>query len=209
MIRVFLVDDHEIVREGLKKVLNRQSDIKVIGYADSGQDAIRRIRSTDVDVVILDITLPDLDGLEVLNRILGMKNELSVLIYTMHEEDPLAIPFLKAGAKGFLTKGDSTALLIEGIRQVNKNKKYITPRVGEVMLENWQQCAGLPSHNTLTNREFTVFRLLASGKNITTIAKELSIAKSTVCTHRKRILDKMGLENNASLMRYAIERNIT
>ncbi|MBF0184666.1 MAG: response regulator transcription factor [Magnetococcales bacterium] len=208
MIRVFLIDDHEVLREGLKKILSRQHDILVVGEAGSGREAVRALRSLEVDVIILDITLPDSDGLEVLNRILGLKQDVSVLVYTMHEEIPLAIPFLKAGAKGFLSKVAPSKTLIEGIRQVYKKKKFLTPQVGEALLQSWQQGETPLTHSALSNREFTVFRLLASGKMVTEIATELGVTKSTVSTHRRNILEKMGLKSTSSLMRYAIEHKL-
>ncbi|MEO5350335.1 MAG: response regulator transcription factor [Magnetococcus sp. YQC-3] len=207
-IKIFLIDDHDIVLHGLKKIFNKESDIVVVGEALCGRDAINKIRSTDVDVVIQDVSLPDMDGLELLNQILRLKPELPVLIYTMFDENPLAIPYLKAGAKGFLTKRDSSDLLVAGIRQVHSGKKFITSKVSEILLDGWMNESNEPSHTSLSNREFTVFCMISSGKTITQISDELAIAKATVSIYRKRILDKMGLKTNAALMRYAIENKI-
>jgi two-component system, NarL family, invasion response regulator UvrY len=208
MISIFLVDDHEIVREGLKKVLQREPDLRIIGEAGTGKEAVKKIRDFAVDVVILDISLPDIEGIEVLSRIIKIKPDLPVLIYTMHVEDPLAAPYLKAGAKGFLTKGDPSELLINAIRHVHTKQNFITQKVGEVLLNSWQQGEDTLPHNTLSNREFTVFRLLSSGSTITQIADQLTLAKATICTYRKRILDKMGLKTNAALMHYAVKNNL-
>lgn len=208
MIKVFLVDDHVIVREGLKKVLNREPGIVVVAEAGTGREAVKKIRAMDVDVVILDISLPDMEGIEVLNRILKIKPDLAVLIYTMYEEDPLAIPYLKAGAKGYLTKGDPSKFLVDGIRKVADNKKYVTQKVGELLLNSWQESSETQPHVTLSSREFSVFRLIAAGKTVTEIAGELSIATATVSTYRKRILEKMNLPSNNAIMRYAMEHKI-
>jgi two-component system invasion response regulator UvrY len=208
MIRVFMIDDHEIVLQGLKKVLQKAQDIQVVGEAQSGREALRKIRTLEVDIVIQDISLPDMDGLEMLKQLIRVKADLQVLIYTMFEEDPLAIHYLKAGAKGFLTKKDPSVKLIEGIRQIHTHKKFITPKVGEVLLNHWQNDDEKQSHVLLSSREFTVFCLISSGKTITEIAQELSIAKATVSTYRRRILEKMGLKTSAALMHYAIEHKI-
>ncbi|MBF0098639.1 MAG: response regulator transcription factor [Magnetococcales bacterium] len=207
-IRVFLIDDHEIVLQGLKKILQKAHDIQVVGEAQSGREALRKIRSLEVDIVVQDVALPDMDGLEVLKQLIRIKADLQILIYTMHEEDPLAIHYMRAGAKGFLTKKDPSAKLIEGIRQIHTNKKFITAKVGELLLDNWQNDKEKQSHTQLSSREFTVFCLISSGKTITEIAEELSLAKATVSTYRKRILDKMGLKSSAAMMHYAIEHKI-
>lgn len=207
-IKTFIIDDHDIVLQGLKKILNREADIVVVGEAQTGHDAIRNIRTMELDVVIQDVSLPDMDGLELLSQIIRIKPDLQVLIYTMFEEDPLAIPYLKAGAKGFLTKRDPSHLLLDGVRQVYKQKKFFTQKVGEILMNSWINDSDKPLHACLSDREFSVFCLISSGKTVTEIAKELSISKATVSVYRRRILDKMQLKTNASLMRYAIENKI-
>ncbi|MBF0625798.1 MAG: response regulator transcription factor [Magnetococcales bacterium] len=208
MIRIFIVDDHEVIREGLKKVLHKEKDFQVVGEAETARQAVNAISSTTVDVVLLDISLPDLDGLEVLTRLRRKEPKLPVLIFTMHDEDPLAIRYLKAGANGYLTKGGPIRTLISGIRQVAGGRNFLTPKVGDLLLEDWNINPDLPPHNALSNREFTVFRLIASGKTVGEIAGELRLTQGTISTYRKRILDKMRLRNNAEIMQYAVKNNL-
>ncbi len=208
MIRIFIVDDHEVLREGLKRLFFDEKEIEVAGEAASGRQAIRSILNTEVDVVLLDITLPDLDGLEVLTRIRKEKPKLPILIYTMHGEDHLALRYLKAGASGYITKGSRAQILIAAVRQVAEGRKFVSKELSDLLFENWSSDVNSPLHSTLSNREFTVFRLIAAGKSTSDISAELRLSTATISTYRKRVLDKMKMKNNAEISIYAIKNNL-
>ncbi|MEO5349903.1 MAG: response regulator transcription factor [Magnetococcus sp. YQC-3] len=208
MIRAFVVDDHEVVREGIKKLLLLDGDVQWVGDAANGRQAIKFILEHDLDVVLLDITLPDLDGLEVLSRLRQEKPALPVLIFTMHEADALALRYLKAGASGYVTKGSPSQVLLDALRTVVAGEKYLTPEIGKLLLREWSNDQGKPLHASLSNREFSVFRLLASGKSVGDIADELCLSIPTISTYRRRILVKLSMKNNAELISYAIRNNL-
>ena len=208
MIRVFVVDDHEVVREGIKNLLHLERDVQWVGDAANGRQAIKFILEHDLDVVLLDVTLPDLDGLEVLTRVRQEKPSLPVLMFTMHEADALALRYLKAGASGYITKGTSSRVLLDALRTVVTGEKYITPEIGKLLLREWSSIQDRPLHASLSNREFSVFRLLASGKPVGEIADELCLSIPTISTYRRRILLKLGMKNNAELIGYAIRNNL-
>jgi DNA-binding NarL/FixJ family response regulator len=208
MIRAFVVDDHEVVREGIKKLLLLDGDVQWMGDAANGRQAIKFILEHDLDVVLLDITLPDLDGLEVLSRVRQEKPALPVLIFTMHEADALALRYLKAGASGYVTKGSPSQVLLDALRTVVAGEKYLTPEIGKLLLREWSNDQGKPLHASLSNREFSVFRLLACGKSVGDIADELCLSIPTISTYRRRILVKLSMKNNAELISYAIRNNL-
>lgn len=208
MIRVYIIDDHEVLREGVKKVLAKSGNVLVAGEAGTGRQAIKELKEAEVDVVLLDISLPDLDGLEVLKRIRAQRPKLPVLVFTMHAEHALAIPFLKAGANGFVTKGSPAKTLIDGIQTLHQGRNYLTQEVSGLLLQEWHHKSDQEPHQLLSIRELTVFRLMASGKSGAEIAKELGLQSCTISTYRRRILDKTGLRNNAEIIHYALEHKL-
>lgn len=208
MIRIFIVDDHEVLREGIKKILLLEDNIELVGEAETGRDAIKQILKTEVDVVLLDISLPDLEGLEVLTRLRKRKPKLPILMFTMHEAENLALRYLKAGANGYITKGSKPQTLISAIHTVAKGQKYLTQELGSLLLQDWSTEQDRPSHTILSNREFSVFCLLASGKPVSAIASELNLSVPTISTYRRRILEKMNLKNNAEVTYYAIKNKL-
>lgn len=208
MIRVIIADDHAVVRRGLKEIVEEQSDMEVVGEAQNCQEALRLLRQQDLDVVVLDINMPGGSGLEVLAEIRQSLPRLKVLILSGYPEDQLGMRALKAGAMGYLTKESAPEELVRAIRKVNGGGKYVTPVLAEKLAEALGPGASETPHEKLTDREFQIFRLLASGKRVTEIADELSISVKTVSTLRSRIMKKMRFSSNADLIRYALTNQI-
>lgn len=204
MIRVLIADDHTIVREGLKQILAETSDIVVVAEAQDGQEAIRKVRQNDCDVVLLDVAMPGADGLSAMRVLKQEKPSLAVLVLSMYPEEQYAVRFLKAGAAGYLTKESASDELIQAIRRVAQGGKYVTLSLAEKLALGLAFGPDRPSHEALSDREYQVMRLIASGKAVGEIAAELSLSVKTVSTYRARILEKMNLNNNADIIRYAI-----
>lgn len=207
MIRVLVADDHPIVRRGLAQILEEVSDITPAGEAGTGREVLHALRQNDYDVVVLDISMPESDGLQVLRQLHSLRPDLPILIFTIHAEKQFAVHALRAGAAGYLTKDCDPDDLIAAIRQVARGEKYITASLAVALANQLGDGRGAP-HATLSDREFQVMRLLASGKTVTDIAKELSLSVKTVSTYRARILEKLLLENTADIIRYAIEHGL-
>ncbi len=205
MIKVLIVDDHAIVREGLKRILSEVPDIEVKGEAADGHEAIEKLKKV-WDVILLDIGLPGKNGIEVLKQIKKDQPESSVLMLSMYDEGQYAMRALKAGASGYLTKSSLSNQLVDAVRKVADGGKYITSTLAEKLANNLGPMANKAPHERLTDREYQVFTMLSSGKTVSNIAKELSLSVKTVSTHRSHILEKMELKNNAELIRYSIER---
>lgn len=208
IIKVFIADDHAIVREGLKQILAETRDIAVAGEAENGLDAIRLFRKSECQVMLLDISLPDRNGIEVLKQIKKEKPELAVLMLSMHREDQYAIRSLKAGAAGYLTKQSAPKELVTAIRQVAGGLKYISPALAQELANHVGDDHEAPLHETLSDREYQTLTMIASGKTVGTIAKELSLSVKTVSEYRARLLVKMKLKNSAELTHYAIKNQL-
>ena len=208
MIKILIADDHTIVREGLKQILAETSDIAVSGEAGSGQETLRKVRSHHYDIILLDISLPGISGLDVLKQIKSLKPELPVLMLSMYPEEQYAVRTLRAGASGYLTKETASIELIRAIREVAKGKKYITMSLAERIAVSWETKGDKPLHETLSDREYQVLCLIASGRTVKEISRLLSLSVKTVSTHRSRLLKKMDLRNNAQLTLYGIKHNL-
>lgn len=208
MITVLLVDDHTIVRDGLKQILAETSDIVVAAEAPSGREAIDKVREHDYDVVLLDVAMPGLDGLSVMSLIKEEKSYLAVLILSMYPEEQYAIRFLKAGAAGYLTKESASDELIHAIRRVAEGGKYVSRSLAERLAWNVSSHEVEQPHETLSDREYQVMQLIASGKTVRQIAAEFALSVKTVSTYRTRILLKLRLNNNAEIVRYAISHGL-
>ena len=208
MIRVFIADDHGIVRKGMKQILSRTPDIEVAGEASTGQEALEKIWANNFDVVILDISLPGRNGLEILKQIKSQQPKLPVLILSMYPEDQYAVRVLKAGAAGYLTKESDKSELIEAIRRIAQGKKYITPALAERLADELKPGADKAPHDKLSDREYHLMCLIAKGKNTKEIAAELSLSIKTIGTHRASLLDKMEMKSNAELTHYAIQHKL-
>ncbi|RZT09036.1 DNA-binding response regulator, NarL/FixJ family, contains REC and HTH domains [Duganella sp. CF402] len=208
IIKVFIADDHAIVREGLKQILAETRDIVVAGEAENGLDAIKLFRKSGCQVMLLDISLPDRNGIEVLKQIKKEKPELAVLMLSMHREDQYAIRALKAGAGGYLTKQSAPKELVTAIRQVAGGLKYISAALAQELANHVNDDHEAPLHETLSDREYQTLTMIASGKTVGTIAKELSLSVKTVSEYRARLLVKMKLKNSAELTHYAIKNQL-
>jgi two-component system invasion response regulator UvrY len=207
-IRVFIADDHAIVREGLKQILAEQRDIVVAGEAETGLDAVKLFRKSRCNVLLLDISLPDRNGIEVLKQIKSEKPELAVLMLSMHREDQYAIRSLKAGAAGYLTKQSAPRELVSAIRQVADGQRYVSPALAQVLAAQIGEDHETPPHESLSDREYQTLTLIASGKTVGEIAKELSLSVKTVSEYRARLLSKMKLKTSAELTHYAIRNQL-
>ncbi|MBF0622183.1 MAG: response regulator transcription factor [Magnetococcales bacterium] len=205
MIRIFIADDHAIVRAGLSHMLAETGDMRVDGEASDGQQAIQRILKESWDVVLLDVSMPGKDGLEVLRRVRQGKPDLPILILTMHDEELMALRFLKAGASGYITKDSAPDQLVQAIRKVVSGGRHISSDLAERMLMEWNSDVDKALHERLSDREFTVLRHLASGKTVGIIAEELGLSPRTISTYRTRLLEKMGMKNNSELTHYAMK----
>lgn len=207
-IRVFIADDHAIVREGLKQILAESPDIIVAGEAENGVDALKLFRKAKCQVMLLDISMPDRSGIDVLKLIKKEHPEIAVLMLSMHREDQYAIRSLKAGASGYLTKQSAPRELVTAIRQVAGGLKYISPALAQELANHVGEDHEAPPHDTLSDREYQTLTMIASGKTVGMIAKELSLSVKTVSEYRARLLVKMKLKNSAELTHYAIKNQL-
>lgn len=208
MIRVLIIDDHPIVRTGIRSLLAEASDIRVISEAGSGEEGLEKTQSTQPDVVILDISLPGMSGLEVLKSLKERFPEMAVLVLSLHPEDRYAIRLLRTGASGYVAKGAPAETLIRAIRKVSRGGKFISPEVAERLAFNLDEGYEGPLHEALSRRELEVLRLLASGKTVTEIGHHLDISVKTVSTYRRRILEKLAMQSTADIVRYAVENQL-
>jgi DNA-binding NarL/FixJ family response regulator len=208
IIKVFIADDHAIVREGLKQILAETRDIVVAGEAENGLDAIKLFRKSGCHVMLLDISLPDRSGIDVLKQLKKEKPELAVLMLSMHREDQYAIRSLKAGAAGYLTKQSAPRELVTAIRQVGAGLKYISPALAQELANHVGEDHEAPPHDALSDREYQTLTMIASGMTVSAIARELSLSVKTVSEYRARLLVKMNLKNSAELTHYAIKNQL-
>ncbi len=208
MIRVFVADDHAVVRRGVRQILEDASGMIAAGEASTGREVLQAVRQHDYDVLVLDIAMPDVNGLEVLSQLRTLKPDLRVLILSMYPERQYAVRALKAGAAGYLTKESAPDELVAAIRKVASGGKYVTQSLAETLATALASELGKEPHETLSAREYQVMRLLAAGKTVTDIATELSLSVKTISTYRTRILEKLDLRNTAEIMRYAFEHGL-
>jgi two-component system, NarL family, invasion response regulator UvrY len=208
MIKVCVVDDHAVVREGLKRIIAENPGMAVTSEAGDGHEAIKIIQSEPCDVVLLDITMPNKNGLDVLKQLHSESPRLPVLVLSMHAEDQYAVRVLRAGAAGYLTKESAPAKLVQAIRKVVRGGKYVSPTLAEKLVFDLDSDATKAPHQILSDREYQVLCMIASGKTVTQIADELTLSVKTISTYRVRILEKLSMKNNAELTRYAIKEGL-
>ena len=208
MIKIIIADDHPIVRAGMKQIIAEASDLMVVDEAGDGHKLLSKIRVKNFDVVILDITMPHMNGLDVLKQLKIEKPKLPVIVLSIHPEDQYALRVLKAGASGYVTKASAPDELINAIRKVCRGRKYISPSIAEKLAFNLDANFEEMPHEALSDREYQVLCMLASGKTVTEIAVELALSAKTVSTYRSRILEKMDMKNSAELMHYAIQNQL-
>ena len=208
MIRIVVADDHTIVREGLKQLLSAAGDLQVVGEAQDGHQVMERVRTLDFDLLLLDMSMPGKSGIELIKQVRGEKPRLRILILSMHEEHQYAVRAVRAGASGYLTKESASKQLVEAIRKVAGGGAFISAEVAQQLALGAMPDATHAPHETLSDREFQVFRLLAEGLSVTDIGQRLNLSVKTVSTHKSNLMQKMGMESNADLIRYAIARRL-
>ncbi len=208
MLRIIIADDHQVIREGVKRIINNEIDLEIIAEVETGEALLNEIRSDKFDIVILDVGLPGRSGIEILEDLRKFEQKLPVLIFTMQPEERIAIRAIKAGANAFISKEAPAEELLKAIRTISTGKKYITPSIAEKLAETISDNFNQTPHNKLSNREFEVMCLIARGKSIKDIAEAKSISVNTVNTYRTRILAKMDFNNNMELAYYVIKNKL-
>ncbi|MBC7382084.1 MAG: response regulator transcription factor [Bacteroidia bacterium] len=208
MIRVLIADDHDVVRKGLKQIIAEEFHNADIHEAADGNELIKKVHAERFDIVISDISMPGRSGLESLKQLKEEYPKLPVLILSMHPEDQYALRVLKSGASGYLTKESVADELVKAVKQILGGRRYISVNVAEKLAESLDQNTDKELHENLSNREFDVLKLIASGKTVSEIAKVFSLSVNTISTYRARILEKMNFKNNAELTHYSIVKKL-
>ncbi len=208
MTKILLVDDHEVVRDGIKKIFDEQPETIVFGQAGTAVEALVLARDEDWDVVVLDLSLGARSGLEVLKELNQIRPRLPVLILSMHSEEQYARRAFKGGAAGYITKDSPRTELLKAIKKVSKGGRYLSPTLAETLVFDIERGTDRPPHAALSDREFEVMKLIASGRKVTEIAGILSLSDKTISTYRARILEKMNIKTNAEIIRYAIQNKL-
>ncbi len=207
MIRILIADDHPVVREGFKQIISKADDLMVVAEALTGFEVLDKINRETFDVVVLDLSMPGKDGLEVLKDLKNLKPDLPVLILSMHPEDQVALRTFKSGASGYLNKESAPGELVNAIRKIHSGGKYVSAAMAEKLVSAFDKKEDEP-HQSLSDREFQVLRFIAAGKDVDEIAEELFISVKTVRTYRDRILEKLQLKNNVEIAHYAIKHKL-
>ena len=208
MIKLIIADDHAIVREGLKQILSANADMEVAGEAQNGQEVLDQISKKNFDVLLLDMSMPGLSGIDLIKRVKEKKPGIAILILSMHQEDQFAVRALKAGASGYLTKDSASELLVSALRRVAGGGKHISRTLAEKLAFEIDPYKETSPHEQLSNREFQVFRLITEGKQINEIAESLSLSPKTISTHKHRLMEKLNIRNNAELIQYAMNKRV-
>lgn len=208
MIRVLVAEDHTIVREGIKQLIGLAKDMQVVGEAANGEQLLDSLRHTRCDVVLLDISMPGVSGLEAIPRIRALHDAPAILMLSMHDEAQMAARALKAGAAGYATKDSDPALLLAAIRRVAGGGRYIDPALVDRMVFEVGLTESRPLHTLLSEREFSVFERLAQGANVNDIAQQLALSSKTISTHKARLMQKLKVNSLAELVKYAMEHKL-
>lgn len=204
MIKVFIVDDHEIIREGLKKILKEETDLIVVGEAQNGEEVLAKIQDIDCDIMLLDMNMPGRNGLDLLGDIKTLKPKIHILVLSIHPEDKFALRTLKSGASGYLCKDTALEELVVAIRKVHTKGRYLSNTLAEQLAFDFMPEKDTLPHEQLSNREQEIMIMLASGKKVKDIAADLGLSISTVFTYRVRIFEKLKIKSNVELTHYAI-----
>jgi DNA-binding NarL/FixJ family response regulator len=208
MIRIVIADDHAIVREGLKRIVSEIPDMQVVGEAADGTQVMQRVRELDFDIMVQDLSMPGRSGMELIKLVRAEKPKLRILVLSMHQELQYAVRAIKSGASGYLTKESAPAQLEQAIRKIAGGGAYVTAEVAEQLALGAMPGSTANPHESLSDREFEVFRLLAAGASVTDIATQLKLSVKTVSTHKANLMHKMGLQNASELVRYAIKHGL-
>ncbi|MCD7877787.1 MAG: response regulator transcription factor [Cloacibacillus porcorum] len=207
MIKLFIADDHELFREGLKSLQSREKDIEIVGSASDGLEAVNAVRRLKPEVVLMDVTMPNMNGIQATANICSELPDIAVIVISMHNDRRFIADALKAGARGYVLKESSPELMLDAIRTVSRNEVFFSPKVCTVLVSDYLRLLGneeVGRASQLSEREMEVLQLLVKGRNGKQVADALSISKNTVDTHRRRIMDKLGCESMAELTKYAI-----
>jgi len=205
MIRILVADDHAIVRGGLLQLFSLAGDMTVVAQAMNGSQVLQNLRSVPCDLILLDLSMPGESGVDLLDRIRAHAPELPIMVLSMYNEALMARGALKAGANGYMSKDGDPEALLEAVRKVASGGRYIDPGIAEQIAFESEVRACADAHEQLTNRELSIFRLFVRGKTINQIADELKISNKTVSTHKTRLMQKMGFQSNADMLRYGID----
>jgi DNA-binding NarL/FixJ family response regulator len=208
MTRIVIADDHAIVREGLKRIVGDVADMQVVGEAADGTEVMQRVRELEFDVLVLDLSMPGRSGMELIKLVKAEKPKLRILVLSMHQELQYAVRAIKSGASGYLTKESAPAQLEQAIRKVASGGAFLTAEVAEQLALGAMPGSEGKPHESLSDREFEVFRLLAAGASVTDIATRLKLSVKTVSTHKANLMQKMGLANSSELVRYAMKHGL-
>lgn len=207
MIRILIADDHAIVRGGLRQIIATTSDIVVTAEAAQGAEVVDKLRTCSVDLLLLDMTMPGISGVDLIRRVRAEQPALPVLVLSIHDEAQVASRALRAGATGYLTKDSDPDVLLAAIRKLAEGGRFIDPKLVDAMVFDTHR-GDMPPHEVLSDREFQVLQMLASGKSINEIADTCSLSAKTISTHKMRLMQKLGLSNNAEVIRYAIRHGL-
>jgi two-component system invasion response regulator UvrY len=207
-MRILIVDDHSVVRRGLRQLLAEACPTAEFGEAETSQKTLEHVWHTDWDIVVLDLNIPGRNGLEVLKEIKASKPKTRVLVLSMHSEDQYALRAIKAGADGYVTKESADEQLVDAVKTVIAGRKFVSPRLAQILAESAVPGHNGNPHDTLSDREFEVFRMLAAGRGVSEIAVELSLSIKTISTYRTRVLEKLNLKTNSDLIRYAVHHGL-
>jgi two-component system, NarL family, invasion response regulator UvrY len=208
MLQILVADDHPVVRQGIMRIIEDTQDMRVTGEAENGYEVLKKVKEKNYDLILLDISMPGGDGLEVIRELKKLRPNIPVLILTIHPEKYYGLRMLQAGASGYLTKQNAPFELIEAIRKVSQGGMYISNSLAELLVTSKKGISGKPGHETLSDREYQVMYMIATGKKVKSIAEELSISVKTIHVHRRHILEKMNMTSNAEIIHYAIQNGI-
>lgn len=209
MIRVVIADDHTILREGLKQLLQSDPGLAVVGEAGDGHEVLARVRGTDFDVLLLDMSMPGKSGMELIRQVKAERPKLRILVLSMHEEHQYAVRAIRSGASGYLTKESASRELVAAIRKVAGGGAFISAEVAEQLALSSMPRAEGPPHTLLSDREYQVFRRLVEGAAVTQIAGDLNLSVKTVSTHKARLMEKLHVANQAELIHYALRHRLS
>lgn len=208
MIRILIADDHTFVRHGLKQIVAAEPQMTIVGEASNGNEVLEIARTTPIDVVVLDITMPGKNGLDTLKELKRQNSSIAVIVLSMHPKDQYAVRVLRAGASGYITKESAPEELVKAINKAYRREKYISPEIAELLADYIELGSTNEPHNLLSDREYEVLCLIGKGKTVSQISEYLYLSVKTVSTYRTRILEKTGMTTNAELTRYCIENNL-
>ena len=208
MIKIVIADDHAIVREGLKRIVSSADGLEVVGEAGDGIEVMQRVRNLSFDVLMLDLSMPGRNGMETIKLVRAEKPRLRVLVLSMHQELQYAVRAIKSGASGYLTKESAPEMLVQAIRKIAAGGAYVSAEVAEQLALNAMPGSAALPHESLTDREFEVMQLLVAGTSVTQIATKINLSVKTVSTHKANLMQKMALENQSELIRYAMRHGL-